>query len=165
MRAASAFEVVAARVWNLLNEGKSFYLIFNLGLLGILVTADPGWQAAALAAGGLPLLLTLALSLPLLVAYVRWDFPLHLRWLLWPPLLAFGLLWGWPAGKLVGLSAGLYFFFTVILWGTIYYHLRTGTTLWNFLRFWKLVLKNADSTSGTAQEQLPTSFLTLAAWQ
>ncbi|HEY8488749.1 MAG TPA: alkaline phosphatase family protein, partial [Thermaerobacter sp.] len=101
---------------------------------------------------------------PLVLAYIRWDFPLHLRWFLWGPFAAFGLVFGWPPAGAVALSAGLYFFFTVIVWGTIYYHLRTGTTLWNFLRFWKLVLKNADSTSGNAQEQLPKSFLTLALW-
>ncbi|QIA26508.1 sulfatase-like hydrolase/transferase [Thermaerobacter sp. PB12/4term] len=164
MKAASAFEVIAARGWNLLNEGKSFYPIFNLGLLAVLVAADPAWRRGALAGGGAGLALALLASLPLVLAYIRWDFPLHLRWFLWPPLLAFGLLFGWPPAAAVGLSAGLYFFFTVIVWGTIYYHLRTGTTLWNFLRFWKLVLKNADSTSGNAQEQLPKSFLTLAVW-
>ena len=165
MKQASAFEVVAARAWNLLNEGKSFYPIFNVGLLALLVLTDPAWRQGALAGGGLGLGLALVLSLPLLATYVRWDFPLHLRWFLWPPLLVFGALFAWPAPGAVALSAGLYFFFTVIVWGTIYYHLRTGTTLWNFLRFWKLVLKNADSTSGNAQEQLPKSFLTLAAWQ
>ncbi|EKP94337.1 alkaline phosphatase family protein [Thermaerobacter subterraneus] len=164
MKAASAFEVIAARGWNLLNEGKSFYPIFNLGLLAVLVAADPAWRRGALAGGGTGLALALLASLPLVLAYIRWDFPLHLRWFLWPPLLAFGLFFGWPPAAAVVLSAGLYFFFTVIVWGTIYYHLRTGTTLWNFLRFWKLVLKNADSTSGNAQEQLPKSFLTLAVW-
>ncbi|ADU50613.1 type I phosphodiesterase/nucleotide pyrophosphatase [Thermaerobacter marianensis DSM 12885] len=165
MKAASAVEVTAARVWNLLNEGKSFYPLFNLGLLAVLVVSDPAWRRGALAGGGVGLAVALAASLPLVLAYVRWDFPLHLRWFLWPPFLAFGLLFGWPSPAALGLSAGLYLFFTVIVWGTIYYHLRTGTTLWNFLRFWKLVLKNADSTSGNAQEQLPKSFLTLAVWQ
>ncbi|MFS8641348.1 MAG: alkaline phosphatase family protein, partial [Symbiobacteriaceae bacterium] len=165
MKQASAFEVVAARAWNLLNEGKSFYPIFNLGLLFFLVAGDPAWRATALVAGGLPLLLAVVLALPLLFTYIYWDFPLHLRWFLWPPFLAFGAVLGWPSPRALALSAGLYFFFTVIVWGTVYYHLRTGTTLWNFLRFWKLVLKNADSTSGNAQEQLPKSFLTLAAWQ
>lgn len=164
MKAASAFEVLAARAWNLLNEGKSFYPLFNLGLFAVLVAVDPAWRQGALMGGGAGLGRALLASLPLLLAYVRWDFPLHLRWFLWPPLLAFGVLFGWPSLEAVGLSTGLYFFFTVIVWGTVYYHLRTGTTLWNFLRFWKLVLKNADSTSGNAQEQLPKSFLTLAVW-
>ncbi|HEY8489288.1 MAG TPA: alkaline phosphatase family protein, partial [Thermaerobacter sp.] len=130
MKAASAFEVVAARAWNLLNEGKSFYSLFNLGLLALLVAVDPAWRRLALAGGRTGLALVLLASLPLVLAYIRWDFPLHLRWFLWGPFAAFGLVFGWPPAGAVALSAGLYFYFTVIVWGTIYYHLRTGTTLW-----------------------------------
>ena len=62
-------------------------------------------------------------------------------------------------------SVALYFFFTVFFWGTLYYHLRIGTSWLNFTRFWKLVLKNSDSTSGNAQEQLPKFLLILSIWE
>ncbi|MFP3338995.1 hypothetical protein R0J91_13520, partial [Micrococcus sp. SIMBA_131] len=39
-----------------------------------------------------------------------------------------------------------------------------GTSWLNFTRFWKLVLKNSDSTSGNAQEQLPKFLLILSIW-
>jgi hypothetical protein len=42
--------------------------------------------------------------------------------------------------------------------------LRIGTSWWNFTRFWKLVLKNSDSTSGNAQEQMPKFLLLLLVW-
>ena len=39
-----------------------------------------------------------------------------------------------------GLALGLYVFFTVFFWGTLYYHLRTGAPKTNFVRFWRLVV-------------------------
>jgi len=101
-------------------------------------------------------------ALPVILLYVVYDFPLHLRWFLWPPLLVFWYLWGFGEPGLLYLGLALYFFFTVILWGSVYYHLRIGITPWNFLRFWRLVLVNADSTSGNAQEQVPKFLLTLS---
>ena len=56
---------------------------------------------------------------------------------------------------------GLYVFFTVFFWGTFYYHLRTGAPKTNFVRFWRLVLENPDSTSGNFLEQIPKALLAL----
>ncbi len=151
MKKASKFEKVAARCWNVLNEGKPFTPVFVTGvflLYHLAQWAEPGfWADASLA---------LIWSLPLLAVYFLYDFPLHLRLYLWIPFLAAWWLFSVSGvSSLLLLACGLYFFFTVIFWGTIYYHLRIGTTLWNFTRFWKLVLKNSDSTSGNAQEQIP----------
>ena len=62
----------------------------------------------------------------------------------------------------LGALAG-YVFFTVVLWGSIYYHLRTGAPWTNGLRFWRLVLTNSDPTSGNALEQVPKIVMTLSA--
>ncbi|MGO0058495.1 alkaline phosphatase family protein [Brevibacillus fluminis] len=151
MKKASRFEKVAARCWNVLNEGKPFTPVFIIGLF-LLYHAGEWSQLSFWQDGGMALLWTL----PLLALYFTYDFPLHLRTFLWVPFAAAYWLWGGSdLFGLFGLAIGLYFFFTVIFWGTIYYHLRIGTTLWNFTRFWKLVLKNSDSTSGNAQEQIP----------
>ena len=66
-------------------------------------------------------------------------------------------------GALV-LVFGLYVFFTVFFWGTLYYHLRTGAPRTNFIRFWRLVLENPDSTSGNFLEQVPKALLALSPW-
>ena len=55
----------------------------------------------------------------------------------------------------MALILGLYLAFTVVLWGTVYYHLRIGTSWLNFTRFWRLVLENPDPTSGNFLEQVP----------
>ena len=54
-------------------------------------------------------------------------------------------------------------FFTVVVWGSVYYHLRTGAPWTNGLRFWRLVLTNSDPTSGNALEQLPKLLIALSA--
>ena len=160
MKAASRFEILAARAWNVLNEGKSFHPVFVLGtflLLHVFDLAMAGFWARAL-----PAILLVA---PLVAVFVRYDFPLKLRWALWVFLAAFVLLFRFvDVGALV-LSLGLYVFFTVFFWGTFYYHLRTGAPKTNFLRFWKLVLENPDSTSGNFQEQVPKALLALFALQ
>jgi hypothetical protein len=51
----------------------------------------------------------------------------------------------------------------VFFWGTLYYHLRTGAPKTNFVRFWRLVLENPDSTSGNFLEQVPKALLVLFA--
>lgn len=159
MKSASRFEKIAARMWNLLNEGKPFTPIFTIGVF---------LTYALLFSGDFSGILTgFLLTLPLFVLYWRYDFPLFLRNYLWIPLI----LWLFARGTnesvlpLFAWGTGLYFFFTVFFWGTIYYHLRIGTDWFNFTRFWKLVLKNSDSTSGNAQEQLPKVALLLAYWQ
>ncbi|MGM0876844.1 MAG: alkaline phosphatase family protein [Bacillota bacterium] len=160
MKKASKFEKIAARCWNLLNEGKPFTPIFVTGTmllfhLGHLMNATV-W---------LSLFLSFLLILPILILYFYYDFPLFLRNYLWIPFVALVMIWGDVNLVLISFSLGLYFFFTVFFWGTIYYHLRIGTTWLNFTRFWKLVLKNSDSTSGNAQEQLPKFLLLLTLWE
>ncbi|WP_226577664.1 alkaline phosphatase family protein [Halobacillus litoralis] len=160
MKQASTFEVIAARCWNLLNEGKPFTPIFVVGtmlLFYIQEWGDPSfWQVS-----GISFLFTL----PLLALYYHFDFPLLLRNYLWIPFVGYLILFGDVNLLLLAFALGLYYFFTVFFWGTFYYHLRIGTSWLNFTRFWKLVLKNSDSTSGNAQEQMPKFLLILSVWQ
>ena len=156
MQAASKFEIVAARLWNVLNEGKSFHPVFVLGTFLLLHAPDlarPGFWGAALPA--------LSLSAPLVLLFVRYDFPLKLRWALWVYLTAFVLVFRFVDFGALALVIGLYVFFTVFFWGTFYYHLRTGAPRTNFVRFWRLVLENPDSTSGNFLEQVPKAILAL----
>ncbi|MBB6695759.1 alkaline phosphatase family protein [Cohnella xylanilytica] len=158
MRRASSFEIVAARAWNVLNEGRPFTPVFVAGVFLLCHIGDWGqpayWSAMAGALGAV---------LPLFVVYFFYDFPLYLRNYLWLPVVAAVVIWEgtrdvlglWLAG------IGLFFFFTVFFWGTFYYRMRIGTPWNNFARFWKLVLQHSDSTSGNAQEQLPKTMLLL----
>ncbi|MCF6138155.1 alkaline phosphatase family protein [Pseudalkalibacillus berkeleyi] len=159
MKQASKFEKIAARCWNLLNEGKPFTPIFILGTLLLFHVQSWGdlsfWQNGILA---------LLLTVPLFILFFIYDFPLMLRNYLWIPFVVFVVLWPAIHIPLLFFAIGLYFFFTVFFWGTFYYHLRIGTSWMNFTRFWKLVLKNSDSTSGNAQEQLPKILLALSFW-
>lgn len=159
MKKASSFEKVAARCWNLLNEGKPFTPIFTIGTMLIYSLSKLGSPSYSLG-----LLLGLLAILPLLIIYYLYDFPLFLRNYLWIPFIAYLIIWDHVNLSLLFTGIGLYFFFTVFFWGTFYYHLRIGTSWLNFTRFWKLVLKNSDSTSGNAQEQLPKFLLLLSLW-
>ncbi len=157
MKKASKFEKVAARCWNVLNEGRPFTPVYVMGIFLLFHFAE--WQEVSFwSSFGIGLLSIV----PLFVIYFLFDFPITLRKYLWIPFMGAFLLYEGPSLELALFALGMYFFFTVIFWGTIYYHLRIGTTLWNFTRFWKLVLKNSDSTSGNSQEQIP-KFLTLLA--
>ena len=158
-RGASRFEVVAARLWNVLNEGKPFTPVFVVGILTLLSVpnlTDAGyWSKAGIA---------IAALLPLFLLFYRFDFPLRLRAVLW---LALGVFLG--AFRFVDLTAlalvlGLYLTFTIFLWGTVYYHLRIGTPWTNFTRFWRLVLENPDPTSGNFLEQIPKTLLLVLAF-
>lgn len=159
MKKASWFEIIAARGWNLLNEGKPFTPIFVVGTF--LLFHIPDWSTSSFWS-------TMALSmltiLPLLVIYYIYDYPLMLRNYLWIPFVVSLILWNQLNIGLSLFALGLYFFFTIFFWGTFYYHLRIGTSWLNFTRFWKLVLKNSDSTSGNAQEQIPKFLLLLFLW-
>ncbi|HYN90723.1 MAG TPA: alkaline phosphatase family protein [Thermoleophilaceae bacterium] len=155
-RAASPLEVWAARAWNVFNEGRPFSVVYPLLVL----------LAAALAGlapeGPLGLALLGAAATALVLA--RFAFALRGRALLW--LAAFAAVpplepWRAPA-LLAGALAG-YAFFTVVVWGSVYYRLRTGAPWTNGLRFWRLVLTNSDPTSGNALEQLPKLVLALSA--
>ncbi len=155
-RSASLFEVVAARAWNLLNEGKAFHPIFAAGVFLL-------YHAHAVADGNLPAIgAGLMAGLPAAAVYVLYDFPLHLRWLLWAPLFGWLALYRPADPWLLTLALALHLFFTIFFWGSFYYHLRIGIPLTNFKRFWRLVLENSDSTSGNFQEQIPKAFLTLS---
>jgi hypothetical protein len=154
--AAGAFEVWAARAWNVFNEGKPFSIVYPA--LVLLAAA-----AVGLAPEG-SLVLALAGALLLAVVLSRFPFPLRGRLLLWlVAALSAPLLEPWRAPSLLlGAVAG-YAFFTVLFWGTLYYRLRTGAPWTNFTRFWRLVLTNSDPTSGNALEQLPKLVMTLSA--
>jgi len=155
-RAAGATEVWAARVWNVFNEGKPFSIVFPpmvLGAATVMGLAPEGSLSVALAGA-------LAVAVPLSL----FAFPLRWRVLLWLSALAsVPLLEPWRApGMMLGALAG-YVFFTIVLWGSIYYHLRTGAPWANGLRFWRLVVTNSDPTSGNALEQVPKWLLALSA--
>ena len=103
----------------------------------------------------------LGLTLPLVAIFVRYDFPLKLRWALPCYLVLFVVVFRFFSPGALLLTLGLYVFFTVFFWGTLYYHLRTGAPKTNFVRFWRLVLENPDSTSGNFLEQVPKALLAL----
>jgi hypothetical protein len=155
-RAAGPFEVWAARAWNVFNEGRPFSLVYPLLVL-------PAAAGVGLAPdGSLPLALLGAAVAALVL--MRFPFALRGRALLWLAAAAsVPLLEPWRApGLLLGALAG-YLFFTVVVWGSVYYRLRTGAPWSNGLRFWRLVLTNSDPTSGNALEQLPKLLIALSA--
>lgn len=147
---ASRFEIVAARLWNVVNEGKPFTPVFTLVVVAAISVPHLGDTAYLGRAG-----LALVALVPLALVWWRFDFPLRLRAGLWLALLVFAI--AFRAFDLVaaGLVLGLYFAFTVVLWGTVYYHLRIGTRWTNFARFTRLVVENPDPTSGNFLEQAP----------
>ncbi|WP_047150309.1 alkaline phosphatase family protein [Aneurinibacillus tyrosinisolvens] len=152
MKKASAIEIVMARCWNVLNESKSFTPVYVISIFLMYYAMDLRVTS---------FFISLLCMLPVFLIYYVYDFPLHLRWFLLIPLAIGGLLFGVVEPNILWFSLGMYIFFTVFFWGTLYYHLRIGTTWWNFLRIWKLFLKNSDSTSGNVFEQLPKVFLQL----
>ena len=158
-KAASRFELVAARLWNVLNEGKPFTPVFVVGILGLLSLphiTDPGyWLKAGIAVSAL---------LPLFVLFYRFDFPLRLRVTLWLALALFLGIFRFIDLGALALVLGIYLTFTIFLWGTVYYHLRIGTPWTDFTRFWRLVLENPDPTSGNFLEQIPKVLLLVTAF-
>jgi hypothetical protein len=155
-RAAGRTEIWAARAWNVFNEGRPFSVVYPL--LVLLAAA-----AVGLAPEG-PLPLALAGALAIAGVLACFPFPLRGRALLWLALAAsVPLLEPWRAPPLLlGALAG-WALFTVVVWGSVYYHLRTGASWLNGLRFWRLVLTNSDPTSGNAQEQVPKLLMSLCA--
>jgi hypothetical protein len=154
--AAGSLEVWAARAWNVFNEGRPFSIVYPLL---VLIAAAPLGLAPA---GPLGLaLLGSALSAAVLS---RFPFALRGRALLWlAALTALPLLEAWRAPALLAGALAGYAFFTVVVWGSVYYHLRTGAPWTNGLRFWRLVLTDSDPTSGNALEQLPKLMIALSA--
>src|SRR5215217_6535117 len=153
---ARAAEVWAARAWNVFNEGRPFSVV-SLSLK-IIAAALVG-----LAPDG-PLWLALLTATASAFVLSLFAFALRGRAFLWlAALVALPLLEPWRApGLLAGALAG-YAFFTVVVWGSAYYHLRTGAPWGNGLRFWRLVLTNSDPTSGNALEQIPKLLIALSA--
>ena len=158
-RGATRFEVVAARLWNVLNEGKPFTPVFVLGILGLLsiphIADGDYWPRAGIA---------IAVLLPLFLLFYRFDFPLKLRLTLWLALGVFFAAFRFVDWAAIATVLGIYLTFTVFLWGTVYYHLRIGTPWTNFTRFWRLVLENPDPTSGNFLEQIPKTLLLVLAF-
>ena len=159
-KSASRLEVAAARLWNVLNEGKPFTPVFTLGILALLSVphlTDGGYWIRAAAA--FPALI------PLFIVLYRFDFPLRLRVALWVYLGIFLVAFRFFDLTAIALILGVYLTFTIVLWGTVYYHLRIGTSWFNFTRFWRLVLENPDPTSGNFLEQIPKLTLLVLAFQ
>ncbi|MGH2713148.1 MAG: alkaline phosphatase family protein, partial [Thermoleophilaceae bacterium] len=155
-RAAGPIEVGAARAWNVFNEGRPFSVVYPVLVLFASVPLG-------LAPDGSPVV-ALAGALATAGVLACFTFPLRGRLLLWLALaLSVPLLEPWRApGLLLGALAG-WLLFTVVVWGSVYYHLRTGAAWLNGLRFWRLVLTNSDPTSGNALEQVPKLLMTLSA--
>ena len=147
---AGRFEIVAARLWNVLNEGKPFTPVFVLGtlaLLGLPHLTDGGYWLRQVVA--------LVALVPLFAVFYRYAFPLRLRAGLWVALAVTGVAFPVFDVAAIALVLALFLGFTVVLWGSVYYHLRIGTPWTNGLRFWRLVLENPDPTSGNFLEQVP----------
>ena len=159
-KAASRFELVAARLWNVFNEGKPFTPVFVVGTL-VLLSLPQAFVAGYWAKAGI----AIAALTPLFLLFYRFDFPLKLRVVLWLALAAFFGIFRFVDPIALALVLGLYLAFTILLWGTVYYHLRIGTPWTNFTRFWRLVLENPDPTSGNFLEQVPKCLLLVTAFQ
>lgn len=158
MRQASKLEKSAARVWNVVNEGKSFTPVFVVAVFLF-------YQLITLQFQVIPFIMSIIWTLPLFIIMYIYDFPLKLRWFLWFPLVLYlGIFDHWNLGLSL-FALAIYFFFTVFFWGTFYYHWRIGTPLDNYKRFWKMVMVHSDSTSGNAQEQIPKFLLLLTVMQ
>ena len=157
---ASRFEIFAARAWNVLNEGKPFTPVFTLGILALLSIPHLADGSYWLRAG-----LAIIALVPMFVLFYRFDFPLKLRIALWVYLGALLAAFRFFDVASVALILGVYLTFTIVLWGTIYYHLRIGTSWFNFTRFWRLVLENPDPTSGNFLEQIPKIALLVLTFQ
>src|ERR687896_600417 len=135
--AAGPVEIWAARAWNVLNEGRPFSVVYPV--LVLLAAALVG-----LAPDG-PLVLALLGALGLSAGLACFPFPLRGRALLWLAALAsVPLLEPWRAPTLLAGALAGYVFFTVLVWGSLYYPLRTGAPWTNFPRFWRLALTNSD---------------------
>lgn len=147
---ANRFEIVAARLWNVLNEGKSFTPVFALGvlvLLGMPHLSDGGYWLRLVGA--------LVALVPLMVVLVRFDFPLRLRAVLWVALGAMLALFRLVDPTAIVLVLALYLGFAVTRSAGVYHRQRIGMSPTNFIRFWKLVATTSGPTSGNLLEQVP----------
>ena len=153
---AGADEIWAARAWNVLNEGRPFSVVYPVL---VLLAASP----LGLGPNG-GLLPALAGILAVALVLSTFAFPLRWRALLWALLaVSVPVLEPWRAAPLLAAALAGYAAFTVLVWGTLYYRLRTGAPWTNFTRFWRLVITNSDPTSGNALEQAPKMVMALSA--
>ena len=156
-RPAGPVEVWAARAWNVFNEGRPFSVVYPLLVLlaaAPLGLAPEGSLGLAARRARAPARSCCRASRSRCAAARCSGSPR------WPPL---PLLEPWRAPALLAGALAGYVFFTVVVWGSVYYHLRTGAPWTNGLRFWRLVLTNSDPTSGNALEQLPKLLIALSA--
>jgi len=105
----------------------------------------------------------LLLTAPVIYLFTRYDYPLHLRYMLWIGLfIELSILKISSAALLATIIfTAYYFFFTLIIWGTVYYRFILKEPWSTPLRFPRLVLENSDSTSGNFLEQIPKNIFTI----
>src|SRR3954453_14137771 len=121
-------EIWAARAWNVFNEGRPFSIVYPV--LVLLAAALVGLAPE----GALAIALAGAVAVSGLLS--RFAFALRGRVLLWAAALAaVPVLEPWRAPALLAGDLAGYGFFTVVVWGSVYYHLRTGTPRTSGLRF------------------------------
>lgn len=152
------YEIIGARIWNIVNEGKSFYFTASIGsiIAGILIT-----NYVALASTSF--IYALLLTAPLIYLFTRYDYPLNLRYILWIGLFIDMAIIKISSAALLTtiIFISYYFFFTFIVWGTVYYRFILKEPWTTPLRFPRLVIENSDSTSGNFQEQMPKNIFTI----
>ena len=109
---ASGFEIVAARAWNVINEGKPFTPVFTVSMIALLsfpyLTDGGYWMRTGVA---------LVALVPLLAVFYRFDFPLRLRAALWVYLALFLAVFRFIDLAALALILGCYLTFTIFLWG------------------------------------------------
>lgn len=158
-------EIWGAKLWNVANESKTFVACTLLVGIPFLAWVALGWRAgaeAALVATAVVALFTFLLTWP--------DYPLGLRAILWAWFLLVGAAYvatfGWAELLLpVGLVLAWFFFFTLVVWGTIYYRFLTHEPWRTCRRFYRLVMTNDDSTSGNFFQVMPQMLAPAMLWR
>ena len=115
MKSASKFEKVAARCWNLLNEGKPFTPIFVVGTMLLFhMGALTDWDSA------LAIFQSFLYVIPLLVLYYLFDFPLFLRNYLWIPFVVYLITWNDDKYRSIILfNRAIFLFYRILLGNTL----------------------------------------------
>ena len=115
MKSASKFEKVAARCWNLLNEGKPFTPIFVVGTMLLFhMGALTDWDSA------LAIFQSFLYVIPLLVLYYLFDFPLFLRNYLWIPFVVYLITWNDDKYRSIILfNRAIFLFYRILLGNTV----------------------------------------------
>ena len=115
MKSASKFEKVAARCWNLLNEGKPFTPIFVVGTMLLFhMGALTDWDSA------LAIFQSFLYVIPLLVLYYLFDFPLFLRNYLWIPFVVYLITWNDDKYRpIILFHRAIFLFYRILLGNTV----------------------------------------------